>query len=218
MQELGKLRSGGSIRRQIEPRVTSSSVRTITAYVSESYVRALLKVGGSILICVVLLLLTARVTGFEPGACANPGVTWTCRVPGLWLRGNVVTTPVSDWSFTDGIQTVKVQTRDRFGFPHSIGTYCVFFNGQLYLTSVYAPGLPAYPHGRRWNENVARDPHVRIKIGDQLYDRTLVYVTDPDERAAVIRNKAKKYPQQVIRPGSYINVFHVVSNDERVPD
>ena len=180
--------------------------------------RTLLKVGGVIVICVALFLVTLRVTGFEPGACANAGASWTCRVPGLWLRGHLVTTPVLDWSFTDGIQTVKVQTRDLFGLPHSIGTYCVSYTGQLYLTSVYGPGLPPYPRGRRWNENVARDPHVRIKIGDELYDRILVYVTDPDERAAVIRNKAKKYPQQIIRPGSYINVFRVVSNDQRIPD
>ncbi len=180
--------------------------------------KTLLRVAAVIVVCVVLLLATARVFGFEPGACANPGVSWTCRVPGLWLKGNVVTAPVSDWSFTDSIPTIKVQTRDRFGILHSIGTYCVFYNGQLYLTSVYAPGLPPYPHGRRWNENVARDPHVRLKIGDQLYDRTLVYVTDPDIRAAVIQNKRKKYPQQIIPPGAYINIFHVVSNDERVPD
>jgi hypothetical protein len=63
---------------------------------------------------------------------------------------------------------------------------------------------------------VARDPHVRIKVGDQLFDRTLVYVTDPAERAAVIRNKATKYPKQVIAPGSFINVFHVVPGDERL--
>jgi hypothetical protein len=180
--------------------------------------RTVLKIGGLILICVALLLVTLRLTGFEPGACANPGVSWTCRVPGLWLRGDVTTTPVTDWSFTDQYQTIKVQTRDLFGLPHSIGTYCVSYNGQLYLTSVYASGLPPYPHGRRWNENVARDPHVRLKIGDRLYDRTLVYVTDPNERAAVIKNKAKKYPQQIIRPGSFINVFHVFSNDERIPD
>jgi hypothetical protein len=180
--------------------------------------RTLIRVAGVIVICAVLLLVTLRVSGFEPGACPNPGVSWTCRLPGLWLRGNVVTAPVADWSFTDIYQTIKVQTRDRFLLPHSIGTYCVSYNGQLYLTSVYAPGLPPYPHGRRWNENVARDPHVRLKIGDQLYDRTLVYVTDPDLRAAVIQNKAKKYPQQVIRPGSYINIFHVVMDGEHVPD
>jgi len=176
--------------------------------------RTLLKVAGAIVICVVLLLLTLRITGFEPKECSNAAVSWTCRMPGLWLRGDLVTTPVPDWSFTDKYQTVKVQTRDLFQLPHSVTTYCASYNGQLYLTSVYRAGLQ-YPHGRHWNENVARDPHVRIKIGDQLFDRTLVYVTDPDERAAVIRNKAKKYPEQIIPRGSFINVFHVVSNDER---
>ena len=178
--------------------------------------KILLKIVGVVLVCVALLLLTLRVTGFEPRACPAAGVSWTCRVPGLWLRGNLVTTPVADWSFTDQYQNAKVQTRDGFLLPYSVTTYCVSYNGQLYLTSVYQPGLPAYPHGRHWNENVARDPHVRIKIGDQLFDRTLVYVTDPAERAAVIRNKAKKYPRQIIAPGSFINVFHAISNDERV--
>jgi hypothetical protein len=177
-----------------------------------------LKIVAVIVGCVILLLVTLRITGFEPEACANAGASWRCRVPGLWLKGNPVTTPVTDWSFTDQIPTIKVQTRDLFGLPHSIATYCVAYNGQLYLTSVYAPGLPPYPHGRHWNENVARDPHVRIKIGDNLYDRTLVYVTDPDLRAAVIQNKRKKYPRQVIPPGAYINIFHVVSNEERIPD
>lgn len=177
--------------------------------------KTILKVVGGIVICVVLLLLVLRVTGFEPPGCSSGGASWMCGAPGLWLRGHVNTTPVTDWSFTDKYQTVKVQTRDRFLLPYSITTYCVAYNGQLYLTSVYRPGLPAYPRGRHWNENVARDPHVRIKIGDQLYDRTLVYVTDPDVRAAVIQNKRKKYPKQIIAPGSFINVFHVVSNDER---
>jgi hypothetical protein len=173
-----------------------------------------LKIGGAVIIFAALLLLTLRATGFEPRECPSAGVSWTCRLPGLWLRGDSVTTPVADWSFTDKYQTVKVQTRDRLGLAYSVGTYCVAYNNQLYLTSVYQPGLPPYPRGRHWNENVARDPHVRIKIGDQLFDRTLIYVTDPAERAAVIRNKAKKYPQQVIAPGSFINVFHAVADSE----
>jgi hypothetical protein len=178
--------------------------------------RTLLKVGGSIVIVVALLLLVLRATGFEPRACTSASVSWTCKVPGLWLRGNLVTTPVPDWSFTDQYQNAKVQTRDRFLLPYSVTTYCVSYNGRLYLTSIYPPGLPTYPHGRHWNENVARDPHVRIKIGDQLFDRTLVYVTDPAEKTAVILNKAKKYPKQIISPGSVINILHVASNDERV--
>jgi len=44
-----------------------------------------LKVSGAVLVCAALLLLTLRVIGFEPRECPSAGVSWTCRVPGLWL-------------------------------------------------------------------------------------------------------------------------------------
>src|SRR5215467_2948532 len=149
--------------------------------------KALWKVVGVIVVCLVLLLLVLSTTGFGPHG----------NMPGLWLKGDLVTTPVADWSFTDSIETVNVQTRTRYLLPHSVTTYCVAYNGQLYLTSVYRAGL-TYPHGRSWNEDVARDPHVRIKIGNQLYDRTLSRVTDETLRQNVLAAKRKKYPQQKI--------------------
>ena len=33
-----------------------------------------------------------------------------------------------------------------------------------------------------------------LKIGNQLFDRTLSLVTDPAEKAAVLQARAKKYP------------------------
>ena len=38
-----------------------------------------------------------------------------------------------------------------------------------YLDSFYPRGVE-YPHWRSWNENVARGPRVRLKIGNNLYD------------------------------------------------
>jgi hypothetical protein len=163
--------------------------------------KMLSKVLGVIVVCLALLLVAARINGFEPNE----------RRPGLWLKGDLVTTPVTDWSFTDDIETVNVQTNTWYLLPHSVTTYCVSYKGQLYLTSVYRAGLE-YPHGRSWNADVARDPHVRLKIGNQLYDRTLSYVSDPAERAPVIAAKRKKYPQQKIPATSTINVFHVLDN------
>ena len=163
--------------------------------------KTLLRILGLILVGLLLLLVVLRITGFGPHG----------NTPGLWLKGDLVTAPVADWSFTDKFETVNVQTNTRYLLPHSVTTYCVAYNGQLYLTSVYRAGL-TYPHGRSWNEDVARDPHVRIKIGDQLYDRTLSYVTDQAERASVIEAKRKKYPQQKIPATSTINVFHVLDN------
>jgi hypothetical protein len=164
-------------------------------------VKTLLKIVGIILACLVLLLVVLSITGFEPRD----------RTPGLWLKGNLVTTPVSGWAFTDSDQTIKVQTHTWYLLPHSVTTYCVALGSQLYLTSVYQAGQE-YPHGRSWNTDVARDPHVRLKIGDQLYDRTLSHVTDPAEIAKVLEVKRKKYPQQKISATSTVVVFHVLDN------
>jgi hypothetical protein len=169
--------------------------------------KTLLKVLGAVVGCVVVLLVVLSITGFAPTG-DTPGPN---NKPGLWLKGNLVTTPVTDWSFTDQFQTVKLQTNTWYMIPHSVTTYCVAYQGQLYLTSVYPRGVK-YPNGRNWNANVARDPHVRIRIGNQLYDRTLVLVTDPAQEAAILQVKAKKYPTQRVRPDATIIMFHVVDN------
>src|SRR5438445_3929628 len=106
--------------------------------------KTLLKTAGAIVVCLVLLLVVLSITGLEPRQ----------RTPGLWLKGTLVTTPVTDWSFTDKIDTVKVQTRTWYLLPHSVTTYCVAYNGQLYLASLYRAGFES-PHGRRWNDNGA---------------------------------------------------------------
>ena len=161
--------------------------------------KTLLKVIGVIVIGLALLLALLSITGFGPHG----------NTPGLWLKGNLVTTPVADWLFTDKIETVNVQTRTWYLLPHSVTTYCVALNGQLYLDSFYPAGVE-YPHGRSWNENVARDPHVRLKIGNNLYDVTLVHDTDPADKAAVLQLVAKKYPQLNIPPPERVQLYHAI--------
>jgi hypothetical protein len=56
-----------------------------------------------------------------------------------------------------------------------------------------------------------RDPHVRLKIGDRVYDRTLALVEDPAERDAVLLAKAKKYPRLRTPPKASVYVFRVSS-------
>jgi hypothetical protein len=153
------------------------------------------KIIVGIVVCLALALLILRFTGLDPHG----------RIPGLWLSGDAVTTPVNDWSFTENVTTVKLQTQSRFLLPHSVTINCLDYNGQLYVSSVYPAGSP-----RGWNENALRDPHVRIKIGDKVYDRTLVLVTDPAEQEAVLQVRARKYPQLKIPANAEIHVFHVV--------
>ena len=168
-----------------------------------------LKIVGTLLVCLALVLVVLRITGLNPiGDVPGPG-----NYPGLWLSGEVVTTPVADWSFASQYQTDKVQTRTWYGIPHSVTTGHIVHDGQLYLTSMFAAGLP-FPQGKSWVTNVMRDPHVRVKFGDKLYDCVLTHVTDPDERAAVLGARATQNPQSGTSnssTGPVLHVFHAVS-------
>lgn len=167
------------------------------------------KIVGAILVCLALLLVVLRITGLNPiGNTPGPG-----NYPGLWLSGKVVTTPVTDWSFATQYKTDKLQTRTWYGIPHSVTTGFVVHDGQLYITSMFRAGAP-FPQGKYWTSNVMRDPHVRVKFGDQLYDCVLSPVTDPAERAAVLGERAKENPLPAASSaasGPVMHLFHATS-------
>lgn len=155
-------------------------------------------VASALIAGLVLGLIVLRMVGLDPKE----------RRPGLWLTGQLVTQPVTDWSFTDRYPTIFVQTRSWYGLPHSVTTTVTAYNAHLYLTSVYRPGSQ-FPRDRLWNRNIMRDPHVRLKIGDQVFDRTVALVTDPAEKDAVLEAKAKKYPRQRATDKNLVYVFRV---------
>lgn len=160
-----------------------------------------LKYVGSFLIGLVAVLVVLRVTGFEPKDCPPSDKSLSCKAPGLWIKGQPVTTPVTDWSFTDQIQQIKIQTQTPFLLPHSVTIWCAVYNGNLYVSSY---------RGRLWVEDIIRHPQVRLKIADQVYDRNLSMVTDPAEKAAVLQVKGKKYPQWKVPPVETATVFRVM--------
>ena len=133
------------------------------------------KILGVIVVALIVLLVVFRLTGFPP----HNGT------PGLWLSGQLVSDPVGDWSFSDQYPVIQVQTNWMLGLPHSVNIYCVSVNGQLYLGST-RPAGEGYPGHRVWDQTVARDPHIRLRIGGKLYDRVLVHVTDATEHDAFI--------------------------------
>jgi len=166
--------------------------------------KTLAKIVEAIVGCLVLALIVLRITGLNPiGDTPGPG-----NYPGLWLSGEVVTTPVTDWSFASQYKTDKVQTRTWYLIPHSVTTGHIFHDGKLYLTSNFAAGVP-FPEGKSWVKNVMRDPHVRLKLGNSLYDCVLSHVDDPDERAAVLGPRAKQNPQLVASNATGGPVLHL---------
>jgi hypothetical protein len=134
---------------------------------------------GIVVVCLVVAVLGARVFGFNPGPTR----------PGMWLTGEVVNEPVTDWSFAEKVRGLTaIETRQWFlpMLAHSVTTGRFHNKGRLYFASGYPAGIKL-PEGRHWNRNVQSDPHVRIRIGDKLYDGTLVYLTDPVEREDLLR-------------------------------
>lgn len=115
------------------------------------------------------------------------------RRPGLWLSGEVVDAPVTDWSFTDAIPLIFVETRTWYGIPHSVTTVCVAHDGSLYVPSVYLEG-GEFPDARFWNRNVVRDPRVRLGIDGRIFEREAVLVEDEAEWSAVLAAFGRKSP------------------------
>ena len=167
--------------------------------------KALLLIGGAVL-GIALLLVIVRVVGLDPQD----------RRSGLWLRGEVVRTPVTDWSSLPPNGLMALQTRE-WRLPllvHSVTTAYTIVNNQMYVPSSYPAGI-AFPEGRHWNRNVAHDPHVRIKIGKRVYDRVMVRITDPAELAALSNAFISEWGTDLGSPGLYFVFFRVDPSDER---
>ena len=139
--------------------------------------------GISAVIVVVVILASLRFFGVAPQDLR----------PGLWLKGEVAVMPVSDWSFSDDHAEVYLQTNTPYLIPHSVTVYCATYDGELYLLSAYYTG-GTFPEMRSWNRNIVRDPRVRLKIGEQLFDQTVSYVSDESIRRPVYDALGAKYP------------------------
>ncbi len=182
---------------------------------------------GIVVIVVILAvaLLTLRVTGLEPEYLDLNQLRAHHMIarPGLWLKGEVVTTPVTDWSFVDkvphpgrSLNTVLVETRTPYFIPHSVRTMPTVRNGQLYIRSHQDRMDVPFPNDKSWTSNVARDPRVRIKIGDKLYEATMVLITDRAQAIALFgRNPEtmEKGPDGQEHVAGYDHVYRVFQRD-----
>jgi hypothetical protein len=75
-----------------------------------------------------------------------------------------------------------------------------------------------FPNDKAWTSNVARDPRVRIKIGDKLYEATMVLIADRAQAIAVLgRNPevTEKGPDGQEHVVGYDHVFRVFQRNIR---
>ena len=90
-------------------------------------------------------------------------------IPGGELSGEVVSEPVTDWSFVSDL-FVDLETRP--DDPYSVELNYVVRDGQLYID-------PA--EGRSWLEYIRADPRVRVRFGNKIYPLEAVMVGRPGE-------------------------------------
>jgi len=138
-------------------------------------------------------------------ACVDPAD----RRPGLRLTGEVVEEPVEDWSFTDAHPEIYIETRPPWLLPHSVTIVATSLDGELYVHA-------RNPAEKRWVGHVARDPRVRLEIGDKIYERRLERVEDPARQEAIYRDFAAKYGWDPAPPARRppLAYFHVVPREE----
>jgi len=126
--------------------------------------------------CMAAFVVGLAVTGCQPED----------ESPGLWLTGETAVARVDDWSFTDDIEEIFIETRPWYGIPHSTTIWCVALDGELYIGS-YGD------EKKSWEKNVARDPRVKLSIAGKLYPLELEPVTEPGRIEALDAAYAKKY-------------------------
>ncbi len=125
---------------------------------------------------VLLLVLVALVVWF--GGLGPYGFA-----PGGYLWGEV-REPPADWSFTDAIPEIQLETR-LFGLPYSVTIWVMSHGGRLFLG--------ASECDRVWVDQVKADPEIRLRVDGRVYEMRAEISTDRALGAALAPVLLHKY-------------------------
>ena len=160
--------------------------------------KRILKIGLPLVGLAAVVLLTLRVIGFEPWyidpASSEFAASNRTAWPGLWLKGEVVSQPVTDWNFINQVNhpvtgnSIMLETRTWYGVPHSVTVNARPRGDKLYLSgSEQGARLDKeFPYSKAWWANIERDPRIRMKIDGKIYEATVALVQDRDEVAQLL--------------------------------
>ena len=160
--------------------------------------KRILKIGLPLVGLAAVVLLALRVIGFEPWyidpASSEFAASNRTAWPGLWLKGEVVSQPVTDWNFINQVNhpvtgnSIMLETRTWYGVPHSVTVNARPRGDKLYLSgSEQGARLEKeFPYSKAWWANIERDPRIRMKIDGKIYEATVALVQDRDEVAQLL--------------------------------
>ena len=89
-------------------------------------------------------------------------------LPGGWLWGET-REPADDWSFTDSIAEIQLQTRVG-PLPWSVTTWVMQSEGELFVGAGNCD--------RIWTQRVLQDPDVRLRVSGSVYEMRARLETD----------------------------------------
>jgi len=121
---------------------------------------------------------------------ALPGCSPIGPFPGGHLSGELGPRNIEDWSFAADEERLQLETRPED--PYSVNTWFVALGPSLYLATSPIAG-PTDPAERGWVANVLQDPRVRIRLGDQIYERVANRLSDTSESAKALEALKTKY-------------------------
>jgi len=112
-------------------------------------------------------------------------------IPSGTLSGDLVDAPVADWSFTDEVKNVQVETNP--ADPYSVNVWCIAHDGALYVAA--GRGLES-----TWAQNLVDDQNMRVRIEGRLYERKAVRIEDAVEIEQVVQKLVVKYDYNLPDP------------------
>jgi hypothetical protein len=104
-------------------------------------------------------------------------------IPGGRLSGPVVPPP-ENWSFTDAIDTVQLETRP--ADPYSVNVWCIAVDDDLFV--IAGSGLET-----TWAQHIASDDRVRLRVAESIYELRAIPDNGTATREAVLLAVQEKY-------------------------
>ena len=108
---------------------------------------------------------------------------------GPFTSGELVNGPEPDWSFVHGVREVEFQLLDP---ARSRTTWILYHEGKAYIPCGYMTTW----WGRIWKQwpiEAQKDPRILLRVGDQLYERTLVRVREGPMIQPLLAQLSEKY-------------------------
>ena len=127
------------------------------------------------------------------------------RMPGLWLTGETVTTPVEDWSFANEAPLCQVEVRT--WRPHSINLNCMSTGPELFISCSNCAG-------KSWSNTALTHPLGKIRIDGRLYPVRLDRVLDPDKLDLAWRTRAMKLQRDAVPRPDHWWSFQLTSQEK----